>query len=131
MGFLIGIGDDPNEQNIEKCAKDITNFLENLQKALEEFKKKKPKNIINAIKILIVAVKEFIDGIKPCAAGLKNFEKLIKALMHPDVKKIALKIATHIGKIIGDLGAVINNFKSKNFKAAGTALGAVIKVIFL
>ena len=131
LGFLIGIGDNPSEHNIEKCAKDITNFIEHLKQALEEFKKKKLKNIINAVKILIDAIKDFINGIKPCAAGLKNFEKLIKALIHPDIKKIALRLLTHIGKIIKDLTAVISNFKSKNFKAAGTALGDLIKMIFL
>ena len=131
MGFLIAIGDTPEEKNLEKCAKDINNLVSNIKKALEEFKKKKLQNIIAGLNILAKAVKSFLDGFKPCAQGLNNFQKVIQALTHPDFKKIAARILKNIGKIIADVQKIISDFQSKNYKGAGTELGNLIKLIFL
>ena len=67
IGFLIAIGDTPNEKNLEKFAKDVTDLLENIKKAIEEFKKHKPTNIINGLNIIVKPATSFLDGIKPCA----------------------------------------------------------------
>jgi len=130
-GLLIGIGEQGNMDPLIKCIKDAEHIFKKILEALEHIKKKKFNEVIKGITILISAVQELMQMLEPCSKGFNQLKKLINALKHPDIKKIAMRVLMHLSEIIADVMTAIGCFKSGDSKCAGKAVGEILKFIFI
>lgn len=130
-GFLQGIGENGNVNDLEKCVKNIESAIEEIKAALELLKNFNLKKLLEALPKLIHAVKTILNGLTPCMESFQTLKKLVQAMAHPDIKKIALKIMTHAGEFIGYVTSAIGGFKNKDFKAAGKGVGNILRLMFL
>ncbi len=130
-GFLEGIGEKGDINNLQKCLKDLEGVFKKLKEALEHLKKMKLPDIIQGLTLLFEGVREFMGMLKPCSEGFEKIKKLIAAVAHPDIRKIAMHILMHPTAFLKDVTGAIGCFEKKDFHCAGKDIGDLLKLMFL
>jgi len=130
-GFLEGIGEKGDINKLLQCLKDLEHIFSMIKEALHDLKNMKLPDIIKGITLLIEAVKEFMTMMKPCAEGFETMKKLIAAIAHPDIRKIAMHIIMHPGEFIKHITGAIGCFEKKDYHCAGSNVGGLLKLMFL
>lgn len=130
-GFFAGIHETGKIEDIKECIKEAEHIFEDIKKAIELIKTLKIQNVIEGVTLLIKAIKELGEMLKPCIDKLVQLKKLIEKLKHLDIKKIAMKIITHPGQVIAFVHSAINCFAKKDFKCAGKAIGDLLYLLVL
>lgn len=130
-GFLEGLGEQGDINKLLQCLKDLESIFAKFKEALEHLKKMKIDEIIKGLTILFEAVTELMSMLKPCAEGFNVLKRLIEAISHPDIKRIAMKIIMHPAEFIHDITSAISCFGSKDYHCAGKAIGDMLRIMFL
>lgn len=130
-GFLEGIGEKGDINKLLQCLKDMEGIFKKIIEALQHIKNMKLEEIIKGVTMLIEAIREFMTMLKPCAEGFEQLKKLINAIAHPDIKKIAMRILMHPGEVIKDITQAIGCFGKKDYHCAGQGVGKLLHVLFL
>ena len=130
-GFVEGIGETGNFEELKKCINGAEGAINKIIEAIKLIKKGGFENIIAGIAKLVEAVKELLDILKPCAGSMKELQRLIEALKHIDIKKIALKILTNFAKFISLITEAIACFEKGDFYCAGKDIGIFLRMLFL
>ena len=133
-GFLEGLNVKGDISKILECVKGGEDIINKLMDALKHFQHidiLHIGDIIKGLELLISAVMEAIEIIKPCSQSSEEIKKLINALTHVDFKKLALKIIANAGQFIHDVTDAMAAFKAKEFKRAGKDIGDIMYRLFL
>ncbi len=130
-GFLEGLHENKTTEDLLKCIKSFEPIFNEIKEALAYFKKFNFNNIVKGVTLLIKAVKEIVEALKPCMEGFQQLKKLVDVIKSASPSKIAMKILANPIAIIADVTACIEGFKSKDYKAAGKALGDIMYRLFL
>lgn len=130
-GFLKGIGEEKDIENLLKCIKSLEAIFAKIVEALEHLKKMTFQEIVKGLTMLFNAVKEFIAILTPCMEGHEKLKKLIYEISHPDIMKIAMRIMMHPAEFIADITKAISCFQSKSYNCAGEATGDLLRIMFL
>ena len=130
-GFLEGINEKGDVEHLLKCVKDLENIIVKIMQAVEYIKKGDFINLIKGITMLLEAVGELLNNIKPCADGFEQIKKLINAISHVNIKDLIFKILKDPGPYIAAVSAAIEAFKANDFHKAGYFIGQVLYNLFL
>jgi len=130
-GFLEGINETGDINKLMKCIKTGEEIFKKVIQALELIKKMNLIDIIKGVTLLVDAIKELLNALQPCMEGFSELKKLMNAITHIDIKKIAMKILTHPVEFIKDVTDAISAFSKKDFHAAGKAVGDLLRRLFL
>ncbi len=130
-GFVQGIGETGEVENLLKCMKDAESIFAQIKEALETLKHINLQNLIKGLTTLFIAVRELMAMLKPCSEGFNMIKKLIQAVAHPNLTKIATKILMHSGAFLKNVNNAITGFSSKDYTTAGKGVGGILKIIFL
>ena len=129
-GFLEGINEQGDINELLKCANNIESIINKIIEAFELIKKKTFDSIIAGVGLLIQAVKELLAILKPCSEGFTQIKKLLEALKNISVIKIAMKILAELGTYIQLITDFISAISSDP-RRAGKDLGTVLYKLFL
>ena len=130
-GFLEGINESGDINNLIKCLKTGDDFLRKVKEAVELIKKMDPINVLKGVQELLGAVKELIEALKPCMDGFEELKKLMNALTHFDIRKIVQKIIGHASEFLMDITGAIECFSKGNYRCAGKFVGDILRRLFL
>eukprot|EP01022_Parablepharisma_sp_SALTPOND_P018568 TRINITY_DN304_c0_g1_i5.p2 TRINITY_DN304_c0_g1~~TRINITY_DN304_c0_g1_i5.p2 ORF type:complete len:610 (-),score=120.31 TRINITY_DN304_c0_g1_i5:36-1865(-) len=130
-GFLEGLNEKGDINNLLKCVKNAEHILDKIMEALEHIKKKDPSNLIKGITMLLEAVTELLNILKPCSDGFEQIKKLFEAIQHIDIVKLVFKILANPGPYIQDVMDCIDSFKRGDFHRAGKDLGDFLYRLFV
>jgi molecular chaperone GrpE (heat shock protein) len=130
-GFLEGLNEKGDINELMKCVKNLEQVIDKIMQALEFIKLKDPANIIKGLTLLLQAVTELLNILKPCSDGFEQIKKLLAAFSHIDIIKLAFKILANPGPFIQDVMNCIEFFKSGNLHGAGKNLGDFLYRLFL
>jgi len=114
-----------------KCGKNLEQIIDKIMQALEYIKKKDPADLIKGLTILLEAVTELMNILKPCSSGFEQIKKLFEALKHIDILKLVFKILANPGPFIQDVMDCIDSFKKGDLHQAGKDLGDFLYRLFL
>ena len=130
-GFLEGVGGTGDIEKFKECIKEFEQVFKKIVEALNHLKKMKLDEIKKGLQLLFEAILEILTYLKPCMKGFQKLEKLILALAHPNIVKIAMNIFMHPKQFINDIVKAIECFSKKDLFCAGKSVGGLLKVMFL
>ena len=130
-GFLKGVGEPKDVNDLMKCVKDIQYILKKIEEAIKLIKELEVESIIKGIEALIDAITELSTILKPCTVGYDTLKRLIEAIYDADFRVIFQKLMQDIFKYIGLINAIIGGFISKEYENAGNALGRLLRTLFI
>lgn len=131
-GFLEGLGEKGNLEELKKCVKGADNIIDNIIKAIKLIATKKLESIIEGVKLLVESVRELLDMIKPCMESFKELKKLYEALKKIDFKKIGMKILTRFPEFLGYITKAIECLtKTKDWACGGKNIGSLLRRLLL
>ena len=130
-GFLEGLNETGDINELLKCATNLEHIIGEILKAFELISKMTLQNIIQGVIILIQAVREFMDVLKPCSAGFQQIKKLMEALKNVNFMKVALKIFGEIGYYFKLVKGFMDAIKASDYHTAGKDLGTFLYKLFL
>jgi len=130
-GFLEGLNEKGDINNLLKCVKDIEKIVNKIIEAIGYISKMDFQNIIKGITLLLEAVSELLNELRPCSDGFEQIKKLIDAISHVDIVKLVFKILANPGPIIQDIMDCINAFNGGDFHRAGKDIGDLLFRMFL
>ena len=129
-GFLEGINESGDINELLKCAKNLESVIKKILEAFELIKNKTIESIIAGVAILIQAVKELLTILRPCSESFGQIKKLIEALKNISITKIAMKIFTNFSTFLKLITEFIVNINGDSHKA-GKAFGEILYKLFL
>ncbi len=130
-GLLEGINEHGDINKLMACLKGGEDIFDKIKQALEYFKKKDINNVTKGLEILFDAMRELLNMLRPCMDGFDQLKRLLDALMHPDIKKIVMRIITHPGEFFVDAAKALVCFLSADFHCVGKSIGDMLRFIFL
>lgn len=130
-GFLEGVNEKGDINNLLKCIKDVEPIITKIIQALELIAHLKFQDIFKGVTMLIQAVTDLMHELKPCTEGFEQLKKLYNAIVHADIMKIVTKIITNPGPFINDVVKCISDFKAGKLHDAGFDLGDIMFRLFL
>ena len=130
-GFLEGINEKGDINELLKCVKDLEHIITKIIEAINYIKKMDITNLIKGITLLFEAITELLNIFKPCSEGFEQIKKLIQALSHIDIMKIIFKILANPGPYIQDVTDAIDAFQKNDGYRAGKDIGDVLYRLFL
>ena len=130
-GFLEGLNEKGDVNELLKCLKDIEPIMNKIIEAIQLIMTMKIENIISGVVMLVQAVTDLINILQPCSAGFEQLEKLIEAIFNTDIMKIITKIMANLPKFIEDFTICVQAFLSGDFEKSGKALGDVFFRLYL
>jgi len=130
-GFLEGLNEKGNVNKLVKCLKDIDSTAKRITYALELIITKDPQEMREGIKLLVEAVLEYVNTIKPCAEEFDQIKKLLQKLQKVDIGRILTKILQSFDQYTRIINQCIGAFRKKEFKLAGKYLGQLLNKLFL
>lgn len=131
VGLLKGIGESGNSTDLNKCVKNLTKPLHDIHAALEIMKKVSAQTLAKGLPMLFRAINHIFVTIKACTEGFETLQKLISAMVHPDIRKIVSKIVANPKQFQHDVTSALTAFNSGKYSAAGKAVGDMLKLVFL
>eukprot|EP01022_Parablepharisma_sp_SALTPOND_P018570 TRINITY_DN304_c0_g1_i8.p3 TRINITY_DN304_c0_g1~~TRINITY_DN304_c0_g1_i8.p3 ORF type:complete len:467 (-),score=106.78 TRINITY_DN304_c0_g1_i8:39-1439(-) len=130
-GFLEGINEHGDINKLMKCIRSGEQIMNKIKTALEYIAKKDIGSIITGVTMLIDAVRQLLDVMTPCMEGFNQLKRLVNAISHADIKKIAMKILLHLTEFISEVVSAIGCFQSGDFHCAGKNVGTILRKLFL
>ena len=130
-GFLEGINEKGDINKLVQCIKGGEDIIKKIMAALDILKKINLENLIKGITMLLDAMKQLMDMMKPCMEGFEQLKKLVNAIAHVDIKKIALRILTHPTEFLAAVMKGIECFGKKDYHCLGKAVGDLMRIMFL
>jgi cellobiose-specific phosphotransferase system component IIA len=130
-GFLEAIHETKTVEDLKKCLTDINPIIEKIKLALELFLKMTFDDIMKGMKILIEALHDLEEMLKPCLNEFKQVQKLMDAVKNINIIKVVTKILMNPGAFINDVKDCIESLKSQNFYQAGKDIGDILYRLFL
>jgi hypothetical protein len=140
-GLLDGLVQDNSFDNIAPCLKDAEGLDAELVEAVADFKKKDIMDIIKGVSVIgkmIGTVDVDIADCKSAGPDVKRIEVWAKIFKDPVAlfKKVFSNSIMHISQIHTDIGSIITDASSKDFKDMGgkiadilvTAIGPIPKI---
>ena len=131
-GFIEGIDQKHNFNNITECIKRAPEIWTDIVNAIELLKHIDWKNLDKLIEALLKifdALKTILAAIKPCSKVPAEIEILIKKIMEIDFSKLIQKFQQYMFQIVSDLMAVFSDFQKGNYKDAGKQLGDILYLL--
>jgi hypothetical protein len=86
---------------------------------------------MEGVKMLVEAIHQLLEMIKPCMDGFEQLKKLYNAIIHVKITDVVKKIMAHPGEFITLITQAIEAFTKKDFHGFGLALGKLLQMIFL
>eukprot|EP00829_Urostomides_striatus_P017403 TRINITY_DN5_c0_g1_i6.p1 TRINITY_DN5_c0_g1~~TRINITY_DN5_c0_g1_i6.p1 ORF type:complete len:649 (-),score=257.56 TRINITY_DN5_c0_g1_i6:28-1974(-) len=130
-GFLEGIKETTPPEKILKCLEEGDHILSKIVEALKLIKTMIPTKVIEGVKMLIEALRELFNMLKPCTEGYGQLKKLVEAIAHISIPKVVAKIMAHPGEFVKHITEIIEGIIKKNHLAAGKAFGELLYQLFL
>eukprot|EP01022_Parablepharisma_sp_SALTPOND_P014791 TRINITY_DN2052_c0_g1_i1.p4 TRINITY_DN2052_c0_g1~~TRINITY_DN2052_c0_g1_i1.p4 ORF type:complete len:560 (+),score=87.61 TRINITY_DN2052_c0_g1_i1:7838-9517(+) len=130
-GFFEGLNEKGDVNKIIECIHDLEPIMNEIIQALELISHFKFNDVIEGVKLLVQAVTEMMNAIRPCTEGFEQVKKLMDALMHFNIMKIVTKIMTNPGVFLHDVMECIDSFKKGDFHTCGKDLGDIMYRLFL
>ena len=131
-GFLEGIDQKHNFDNITECIKRAPEIWADIVSAIELLKHLDWKNLDKLIEALLKifdALKVILQAVKPCSKVPAEIEELIKKIMNIDFVKLIQRFQQYMFQIVSDLMAVLSDFQKGNYRDAGKQLGDIIYLL--
>ena len=130
-GLLDGLVKDNSFDNIAPCLKDAEGLDTELVEAVNDFKKKDIMDIIKGVSVIgkmIGTVDVDIQDCKSASPDIKRIEVWAKIFKDPVAlfKKVFSNSIMHISEIHTDIGTIITDAQSKDFKGMGGAIADVL-----
>jgi len=130
-GFLEGINEKGDINKLLQCIKGGEEIVQKIITAINYLKNMNFENIIKGLTLLFEAIKQLLEMLKPCMEGFDQLKKLLNAIAHVDIKKIALKILTHPTEFLKDITKAIECFGKGDLFCAGKCIGDLLRMMFL
>lgn len=130
-GFLEGIKENTDPEKLMKCINEGEEILKKIVEALKLIKTMIPTRVIEGVKMLIEALRQLFNMLKPCTEGYEQLKKLIQALDHVSIPAIVKRILAHPGEFAKHITEVIEGIIKKDHYLAGKAFGEILYMIFL
>jgi len=130
-GFLEGLNEKGDVNKLLECLKNIEPITLDIMEALELIMKLNYKDIIEGVGLLMKAIKELMDAMKPCSEGFEQLKKFMEAIKNFDIRKIAAKILQNIAAFMKDIAEIIEDFKEGDWYGFGKGLGDIMFRLFL
>lgn len=133
-GFLTGINQKHNFNNIEECLKLIPEIIEIVTKIIEEFRDMDWKDIEKIISVFLKiadSFKEIILAIKPCSQTPKEFEDIINKIINVDVSKLLDKVMKNMFQLVSYITNLIKHIQEAKFYEVGLEAGSIVYLVFL
>lgn len=133
-GFLEGINQGHNFEDIEECIKDVPIIIEDVKMAIELLKNVDWKNldkIIDALMKVFDVFKAILIAVKPCSKSPNDIEFLINRISNLDVNKLLTKIMSNIFQLVHDITEAINKVAQHLYFDCGKDLGDIFYRLIL
>ena len=130
-GFLEAIHETKKVEDLLKCLKNIDPIIAKIKQALEYFMKMTVDDLIKGFKLLVEALQELEDMLKPCIAEFEQLKKLMAAIQKFDIMKVILRILANPTAFIKDVQDCIEALKKLDFYSAGKDIGDILYRLFL
>lgn len=130
-GFLKGIGETKNIDDLLVCLKSAEKIVEKIKEALILIGNMNIEDIIKGVYMIIGAVKELHELIGPCVSEYKVVEALLIAIHNADPSAIMQKIMINFMPIYISIMSAINCFSQGLYECCGSGIGQALKIIFL
>ena len=130
-GFLEGIGETADINELIKCLKALDESIEKIKEALYLITNGNFTEMLKGIKMFLEAVRDFLAKMHPCASGTVVLKKLINAILTVDFAVVIKKILLNLNRIIAECGEIIKDFDEEDYKGAGFGIGNLLKFLFL
>lgn len=130
-GFLEAIHETKKVEDFLKCLTNMDPIIAKIKKALDYFLKMTVDDLIKGFKLLVEAIHDLEEMLKPCMEGAIQLKKLLENIKKADFMKIILKIIANPGAFINDVKNCIEALKNSDFYTAGKCVGDVLYRLFL
>jgi uncharacterized protein YjgD (DUF1641 family) len=130
-GFLEGINETGDFEKLLACIKGGEEIIKKIIEAIKLIKTLNPIKVMEGVKMLIEAVKQLLDLLKPCMEGFDQLKKLLEAITHASIPAIVKRILAHPAEFIQYITQAIEGFAKKDYHAAGKAVGNLLRIMFL
>ena len=127
-GFLKGINQSHNFNDVETCLDDIPVIVEDIKAAIEALKNLDWKNIekiVHAFLTLFDTGRKIIEAILPCSKAPKEMEIILKKIKNIDPNKLINKITAHLLELVQDIIDALTKAGKHDYFGCGDDLGDV------
>lgn len=125
-GFFQGLNEKGDANKILECLQGLEPVMAEIIKALELISKFNLQDIIEGVQLLIKAVTEFVQSLKPCTDGFEQLKKLIEALTDINLIEIITKIMQNPAPFMKSITECIEAFKRADYHGLGKGLGEIM-----
>lgn len=130
-GFLKGIGESKDADDLIKCIRNIEHILVKIEEAVYLIMELELKKMIQGIEALIEAVKELSQILSPCTIGYETLKLLIEAIIDAEFNAIVQKFIQNAMKFFSYITVIISAFESKQYENAGFYIGKILRELFV
>ena len=129
-GFIEGVGAKENIEELLKCIEETESIFEKIKEALEHLKHLDIKELEKGFKMLLEAMKELFEMLKPCSESTSVIDKLLKAILSANIFKIVARIMANPVDFIRDVKQAIVCFAKNDYYCAGRNIGDIMRLVF-
>ena len=129
-GFLEGLNEKGDINELMKCANGLEDAIKKIIEAFKLILTKTLDNILSGVIILVQAVKEILTILNPCSEGFTQIKKLVEAVKKVNLIKVAMRILADLTTYINLVKDFIDNINFHS-QQAGKDLGEFLYRLFL
>lgn len=134
-GFLQGIHEPKQVEDLMKCMKNADQILQKIMDAVQlivaGLKKVNLDTILKGFNMLFSAIYDLEKALLPCLKEYTQFIKLLEAIKSCNLVKIIFRILSNPNPYIEDFMDMIDCFEEGDFLQAGSDLGDILYRLFM
>lgn len=131
IGFTDGIGESKNPEDLVKCARENDGLFARLKAAAYQLRSLVPATMVKGCQTVLDETKKVVGVLESCMEGYEKLKQLEKKLKDATAKKMVDIMKKKIMVFFHLSNDAIESLELKNYKSAGTAIGAIHKNLFL
>ena len=129
-GLLEGLNEKGDVNDLLKCTQGLEDAVNKVTEAFKLIGKRSFEYILAGIIMLVQAVKEIMNILKPCSDGYAQFKKLVVAMQKTKPIQLVMRVLADLNTYITLIEDFIKTITRQDFQA-GKDLGQILDKLYL